>query len=329
MSVAPPDKVLITGGHEVGGLSSFAQALGRGFAAFGIKSEIIRPSELLFRWSDLRNPGVLKVLNTSAILAAPLAKRSICVAHGTTSARDQGWVTCIASLVSYKLANAFRHARLVAISHYVAIHLNNIFNISIDATIRNPVDEMFLEPFDQQASERCYVTFVGRLVRCKGLNRLLPAIRVLLDENDSLRCRIVGDGPERSNLEKIVSGDDRIEFVGPRDHCYVREQLRRTKVFISGAPNEGFGIAYLEALSQGCNVVMPACGGGLEIALQRIGNGIYLIPISLDEKEVIVALRMAAEREPPTVPLDEYSVKSIAAAYLDVDRVMAASMSAR
>ena len=273
-----------------GGLSSFADALHSGFRELGIPSEVINPSKLSFKVGDLRNHRVLKILSTTAILMAPFAQRAICVSHGVPLARAQGWIDLFGLVGCFKLANLCPSARLVTVSDYAALHLKYIFNIHIDATIRNPLTPIFLEPFDSERHERCYVTFVGRLVEYKQLDRLLPPICDLLNENPHLRCCIIGDGPCRKSWESSVAGLPRIEFVGSRDPMFIREQLRRSRIFLSGAGNEALGIVYLEALSQGCLLAMPAGGGELEIALQSVGETIQLLPISLGRQDVLAGL---------------------------------------
>ncbi len=320
MNWVAPEKVLITGGHETGGVASFAEALSCGFTEIGISSEIMRPATLLSRTGELRSKRILKLLSTTGMLAVPFARRTICVAHTVPLAKEQGWFKLFTLIGCFKLTNASPSARVVAVSDYVALHLAYIFNIKIDATVRNPLPQAFLEPFNSEAQARHYLTFVGRLVQCKRVERLLPPICDLLDEDPQLRCCIVGDGPERRALEKSVAGYSRIEFVGERDRSFVRDQLRRSKIFVSGAGNEGLGIAYLEALSQGCIVAMPATGGGVEIALPRVGENIQLLPISLERQEVLATLRRAMNIHAAPLPMTLYSPRSVASAYLELDR---------
>ena len=315
----PPEKVLITGGHEVGGLQAFAEALCAGFDELGLAAEVVRPSKLLSRLGDLGSQRVLKILSTTGILTVPLAKRAICVSHGVPLAREQGWTDLFGLVGCFKLANAFSSARLVTVSQYAAIHLKYIFNIGIDAVIRLPIAEIFHEPFVEECQRR-YVTFVGRLVEVKRLDLLLPPICDLLQEDPDLHCRIVGDGPCRKVLEASVARNPRVEFVGCRDPLFVREQMRQSKIFISGAANETLGTVYLEALSQRCIVAMPATGGGLEISLQSVGGNIQLLPISLERQQVLTVLRRALNTQPARVSLENCTARYIASAYLDLDR---------
>ena len=204
MTVAP-SKVLITGGCEVGGLCSFAEGLHEGFASRGIPAEIIGPSEVLSRWRELRDPGVLKILSTTAVFAAPFARRAICVAHGFPRPDAQGWLKTLAILASFKLANLSSGCRLTAVSEYAAAHLRAVHRLRVDAVIHNPLQSIFCEPWEP-SEPRNYMTYVGRLIPVKNLHRLLPAMLQLLDQNPDLRICIIGDGPQRRELEAFGPG---------------------------------------------------------------------------------------------------------------------------
>ena len=312
-----PSKVLSTGGREVGGLRTIAEGLREGFAELGIPAEIIPPSAILSRWPELRDPGVLKIFSTTAVFAAPFARRAICVAHGFPRPDAQGWLKTLAILASFKLVNLSRRCCLAAVSDYVAVHLRAVFNLRVDAVIHNPVQSIFAET-RQATEERVYLTYVGRLIPAKNVHRLLPAMRQMLDEDSRLRICIIGDGPQRRHLEASFC-DPRIEFTGSLDSLAVREYLRRTRVFVSGCETEPLGITYLEALSQGCVVAMPACGGGLEIAPALIGTQIQLLPLSFHGSEVLDVLQRAAKSMSNSVSFDTYAPGAIAAKYLKCD----------
>lgn len=315
---ALPRKVLITDGREVGGLTSFAEGLSEGFQALGIPAEIIAPSKVLMRWKDLRDITVLKVLSTNAVLAAPIARRAICVAHGFPCAKYQGWPRWLTVLLSLKLAQISYNSRLVSVSQYVAIHLESIFKLRVDGVIHNPLISEFLIP-PEAGAERCYITHVGRLYRAKNMHRLLPSLIEVVHQTPGLRVCIIGDGEMRSELERRVEGDPRFEFTGNLDRASIRKRLQRTRVFVSGCETEALGITYLEALSQGCVVAMPACGGGLEIAPDQIGKNIQLLPISFDHQQMTAVLSRAVRVNPERVRLNAYSCHAVAESYLRVD----------
>ncbi|MGB9419012.1 MAG: glycosyltransferase [Acidobacteriaceae bacterium] len=266
----------------------------------------------------MRDPGVLKILSTTAVFAAPFARRAICVAHGFPRPDAQGWLKTLAILASFKLANLSSGCRLTAVSEYAAAHLRAVHRLRVDAVIHNPLQSIFCEPWEP-SEPRNYMTYVGRLIPVKNLHRLLPAMLQLLDQNPDLRICIIGDGPQRRELEALVQDKPRIEFVGTLHALDVRAYLRKTKVFVSGCETEALGLTYVEALSQGCAVAMPACGGGLEIAPTLIGTQIHLLPLSFHTTEVLNVLRRAAKSTTRLLPFDTYAPGAIAAEYLKCD----------
>src|SRR5216684_6725831 len=154
MKMEAPSKVLITGGREVGGVSSFAEGLHEGFADLGIPSEVILPSRILWRWRDLRDPKVLKILSTTAVYAAPFARRAICLAHGLPRAHRRGGLRMLAILGGWKLANACSGTQLVSVSMYTAVHLEALFDVRSDGVILNPLKGLFLEPTEEREDQR-------------------------------------------------------------------------------------------------------------------------------------------------------------------------------
>lgn len=315
--MADISRVIVTGGRETGGLHSFAATLADGFDQLGIPAEVIRPSQAFTRVGELRDPSILKILSTTAVFAAPLSKRTICIAHGFPRIDAQARTTVLALVASFKMLSLLSSTRLVAISHYAASHLKALYNIEVDGVVHNPLNSIFFEPFENNAERMC-LTYVGRLHPVKNIDKLLPAMIAVLDEHPGLRIRIVGDGVQRSYLRNRFGRDPRVEFTGDMDSSSVRNVLRTTKVFISGCETEALGIAYLEALSQGCSVVMPACGGGMEIAPEHIGNQIQLIPLSLDQGKIQSAISRALDICNRTVMLDAYQAKTVADQYLKI-----------
>jgi glycosyltransferase involved in cell wall biosynthesis len=313
-----PEKVLTTGGREVGGLTAFANGLSEGFAALGIRSEVIPPNEIFRRWRDLRDANVLKILSTTAVFAVPFARRAICVAHGFPCAAYQGWMKVFSIIGSFKLAK-LSGAVVIAVSHYSAIHLKSVFDLEVDAVIHNPLRPLFLEPFASGPEARNYITYVGRLHAVKNLHRLMPNIRDLLSETPGLRACFIGDGEQRAALQEMTNGDSAFQFTGTLDGAGVRDWLRRTRIFVSGCETEALGISYLEALSQGCAVVMPACGGGVEIALPLLGTQVQFLPLCFDNDSVLDALRRALNFANAPISLGAHEPKAVAKAYLRVD----------
>ncbi|MEU0569781.1 glycosyltransferase [Nonomuraea sp. NPDC005983] len=107
------------------------------------------------------------------------------------------------------------------------------------------------------------VIAVGRLVKVKGFDLLLRAWERASAVHPGWTLRIVGSGPERARLLKLVGElglTGSVELPGPsRD---VGAELDDASVFVLSSRHEGFPMTILEALSKGVPVVAFDCPHG-------------------------------------------------------------------
>lgn len=108
---------------------------------------------------------------------------------------------------------------------------------------------------------------VGRLVPYKGFDMVLQAMAA----SPVLRtCRltIVGDGPQRSNLETMVSESgltDRVAFTGWMEQCDLSQHLRNSQAFVFPSLREFGGGVVLEAMASGLPSIIVNYGGPAEL----------------------------------------------------------------
>ena len=96
------------------------------------------------------------------------------------------------------------------------------------------------------------ITFVGSVILRKGIPYLLEAIA--MTRNVQLQVNIIGhyDKNFLSHLNKIGLLDERVIFHGPLPRNEVAAFLSITDIFIMPSVEEGWPIAWLEAMSMGC-----------------------------------------------------------------------------
>lgn len=106
---------------------------------------------------------------------------------------------------------------------------------------------------------------VGRLVPIKDQQTLFKAATVLAEGGFNVRVLLVGSGPERKNLERLVSGalSGRVCFAGDSER--IPELLNAMDVFVLPSLGEGMSNTLLEAMACGLPVLATSVGGNPEI----------------------------------------------------------------
>lgn len=133
-----------------------------------------------------------------------------------------------------------------------------------------------------QSRAKKTVAVVGRLVRVKNIQAFLRAIPQILSERNDLNFLVVGDGPERKALEKLV---DELGIAASVDFKgYVSDMEAwwpKIDVYVLCSLHEGLSIALLEAMSHGIPVVATAVGGNVEVVQHGI-NGFLTEGVSVE-----------------------------------------------
>jgi glycosyltransferase involved in cell wall biosynthesis len=130
------------------------------------------------------------------------------------------------------------------------------------------VDTKFFSP-DPAVGRQKLVLFVGRLVENKGCKFLLKAMNAIRDQHPDAALIIIGDGPQRAELEYIAKEMriKNIQFLGTQTPEIIRYWMNRARVFcvpsveISTGESEGFGLVFAEAQSMGVPVASFKTGG--------------------------------------------------------------------
>lgn len=126
------------------------------------------------------------------------------------------------------------------------------------------------------------VATIGRLSPEKGIRDLVNAVPTILNEFANIRILIIGEGPEKDNLEKQVihSGlSDIVLFVGFLSN--IEDIYPELDLIVLPSYTEGLPKVILEALSHGKPVVATSVGGVPEIIIS--GQTGILVPPRLPE----------------------------------------------
>lgn len=112
--------------------------------------------------------------------------------------------------------------------------------------------------------------FVGRLVEKKAARYAVEALPAVLGLHPMARLIVVGDGPQRRELEQLVRDrglTESVQFLGPVSNSDLPAYYASADVFVGpsvverGGDTESFGVVFAEAMASGCPVVTTDAGG--------------------------------------------------------------------
>ncbi len=101
--------------------------------------------------------------------------------------------------------------------------------------------------------------YAGRLLSHKNIDVFLQAIAEIKKENKKIKAIIIGEGPDKKNLERLTTRlklNNNVAFLGsiPTD-SEVYSLIKSSKVFILPSSREGFGMVAIEAFACGVPVI--------------------------------------------------------------------------
>ena len=247
--------------------------------------------ECMIVWAELRRRGIRHVhvhINGTAPFVALLASRfgtraetstpstwSLTVhgpsefydVHGEQLAAkvcDASFVICISDFARSQLMG------LVPESEWDKLHV-----------VHCGVDLAEFPRFDRpERTDVVDVLCVGRLVQVKAHAVLIDAVAMLRERGVSVRLTIVGDGPKRAELQRMVQRleiGDGVRFAGAVGQDDISGYYRDADIFALPSVAEGLPVVLMEAMATGLPVVASAVMGVGELVEDGV-NGVLVRP---------------------------------------------------
>jgi glycosyltransferase involved in cell wall biosynthesis len=134
--------------------------------------------------------------------------------------------------------------------------------------------EQLKETQSQVAGEHSIVlSSVGRLIYIKGFDLTIRAFAGAVQSHPQMELKIIGDGSERSNLQKTareLKVEEKILFEGELARHKVYDELSASDIFIFPS-FEGGGMVVLEAMATGLPVICLDYGGPGQMVTEECG----------------------------------------------------------
>nr|WP_230392549.1 glycosyltransferase family 4 protein [Flavobacterium sp. LC2016-01] len=154
------------------------------------------------------------------------------------------------------------------------------------------VDTDFFYPQKTQRNDSVFnLIIVGRLNVVKGHIYALEVVKKLKSEGFDVKLIIIGEGPERENLENYINNNslsDSIILAGAKSREEIRELLWQNDTFLfpsvslhNGKSTETQGLATIEAMACGLPVVVFD-SGGIKYTLENKVSGFICDEYDID-----------------------------------------------
>jgi len=165
--------------------------------------------------------------------------------------------------------NVIRHAKYVSAPSFGLKQLSELadpFNVQV---IPNGVDCEYFKPGPKSEHLSLILLSVGRLHRQKNVPLMLETLLAIRNQSGiPATARVIGDGPERQNLEKLARRHDldgAISFEGWLPRSEVAAAYRSATVLVQFSSYEGMSNTILEALASGLPVVASRIPENMEL----------------------------------------------------------------
>ncbi len=135
--------------------------------------------------------------------------------------------------------------------------------------VLSPIPINFAKVPNHSSSSSIDILYVGRLHRERGIREFVSIICQLKAMRPLLKVTIIGAGPEKSWAEDMLSkfiNDGTVVFFGHVSASSLRELYSTSKVLLSTAPREGYGLSLREAALSGISVIARKSKGSAEAA---------------------------------------------------------------
>lgn len=140
-----------------------------------------------------------------------------------------------------------------------------------------PVDINNFKIAHKPFNNKLNILFCGRLVKQKNIPMLLKIINKI---NTGMQFNIVGDGPERSKIERFITKNklSNVKLYGSLNRAKTIELFKRNDIFILTSWYEGFARVLMEAAAAQMSVVTTDVSGAEDIITNN-KNG-FIVPIN-------------------------------------------------
>lgn len=173
----------------------------------------------------------------------------------------------------------------ICVSNKIERQLQEL-NINNKKVIFNGIEHHKIAKVQKQ---KYNIVSVGTLNKGKNFDIIIQVINELKNNYSDIHLKIIGDGPEKGNLMRIVKEnqlENNVEFLGKMQNNQVMEIMNESYIFLLPSSPEGFGIVYPEAMYNHC-ITIGTKGEGIDGFIKHGENGFL---VNVNEKEIAILI---------------------------------------
>lgn len=214
-------------------------------------------------------------------------------------------------MLTYRQLSISRQAFLqansiIAVSHAQKKHITDAMGKNIKTPYINIIPNLVDPSIENHASYKTIkinpsnnFTFIsiGSLDTNKNHANLLLAFATAFRNNSNINLRIIGDGPEKNNLHKLIKILDissQVHMLGQLERLDTLNEITHCNSLVHSSNFETFGVVLIEALMFGKPVISTDCGGPSDIINSE--NGI-ITPVKDHYKLSLAMTKLYTEYE--------------------------------
>lgn len=237
-------------------------------------------------------PQILHLNSTKAgvlgaLAAVGLGIKVVYTAHGWVFLEPLPAWKKIFYFICEWLSCRFRQATIVLSAKELEVAQKYKLNCGKTIVIQHGIDPVaFLnkeearnkinESLQKNINAKFWIGTIANLYKTKDIPNLIEALKAI---NEDYAAIIIGDGPERSNIESLIKNanlSDRV-FLLTGKQVAAERWLKAFDLFVLPSSKEGFPYAILEAMSAGLPIVATAVGAIPEM-IENKKSGLIVPP---------------------------------------------------
>lgn len=189
--------------------------------------------------------------------------------------------------VSKSVEDDFKRALNIDVPHVV------LYNTNETKTIKQKAKERIEEI--EFKNDEIKIIGVGKLLKNKGFDRVLRIAKKLHDEKFPIHIYILGEGPEKHDLQQFISENElekQVTMLGYQLNPY--KFIAKCNLFVCASHAEGFSTAATEALILG----VPVCTVEVSGMREMLGDeNEYGIIVKNTEQDLYLAIKQLINKK--------------------------------